>query len=230
MRTGKCTSFNGLRYIQIASPRPVSISLKTGIALTGPNSSGKTTLLKSVLGATLIGQQFGYAPCRKCKISLYSELHSYLNIVDTCEKDSVFEREALKCKKVLESVQASTHRHLCIFDELFSGTNPSEASAAGSSYLNHLAESGRVDFLMTTHLTRLCEHLDPAKSRNINMAVKKTETGFEPTYSISEGISYTGGANKVLRKMEFPPDIVVLSERLAAQDSFVSPDNHIHLN
>tara|TARA_Y100000816_G_C26079586_1_gene568814 strand:+ start:124 stop:1809 length:1686 start_codon:yes stop_codon:yes gene_type:complete len=230
VKVGKYTKFVDLRYIQIPSPLPISISLKTGLAVTGPNASGKTTLLKSVLGGTLIGQQFGYAPCKSCKICLYSDLHSYLNIVDSCDRDSVFEREARKCKDVLEAVQDTDSRHLCIFDELFSGTNPAEASAAGSSYLNHLSRTGRVDFLMTSHLTKLCEHLDTSNISNINMVVQKSEQGFEPTYGVAQGISYTVGANRVLQKMKFPSDIITRSEDIINEDSFVSCDKHMQLN
>ena len=83
---------------------------------------------------------------------------------------------------------------------------------------------------MTSHLTKLCEHLDTSNISNINMVVRKSEHGFEPTYGVAQGISYTVGANRVLQKMKFPSDIITRSEDIINEDSFVSCDKHMQLN
>jgi DNA mismatch repair ATPase MutS len=48
-------------------------------------------------------------------------------------------------------------RHFCIFDELYSGTNPYEAIASAYGYITHLTKQDNVDFMLTTHYIQLCK-------------------------------------------------------------------------
>ena len=64
------------------------------ILITGPNASGKTTTIKSILINLIMGQQFGMGCYRKASISVYDYFHSYLNIPDTSGRDSLFQAEA----------------------------------------------------------------------------------------------------------------------------------------
>ena len=47
--------------------------------------------------------------------------------------------------------------HFCIFDELYSGTNPDEASQAGKAFINYLSRFSNVDFILTTHYFKTCK-------------------------------------------------------------------------
>jgi DNA mismatch repair ATPase MutS len=55
-----------------------------------------------------------------------------LNIPDSSGRDSLFQAESRRCKEIIDIINKDkTHRHFCIFDELFSGTNPVETTKAG---------------------------------------------------------------------------------------------------
>ena len=68
-------------------------------------------------------------------------LHCYINIPDTSGRDSLFQAEARRCKEILSLIENNKeNNHFCIFDELYSGTNPIEAVATSYSYLKYINE------------------------------------------------------------------------------------------
>ena len=190
-------------------------SLDKNMILTGPNASGKTTLLKTTMINIIFAQQCGYAYCSSADITPYTHIHSYLNIPDTSERDSLFQAEARRCKDILDMiVDAGTEaRHFCIFDELYSGTNPLEASKAAHAFMIYLSQYEHVHVMLTTHYTNICKRIQQSsqirKLRNMKMKVNKTENGhFCYTYQIVSGISKVQGAIQVLENLCYPPDIL----------------------
>jgi hypothetical protein len=134
-----------------------------GIIITGPNASGKTTFLKTTALNIIFTQQVGVGFYEKCKISkLYKQIHSYLNIPDTSERDSLFQAESKRCKEIIECIETNeiTDRHFCIFDELYSGTNPTEATKASFCFLKYLSKMKNVHFILTTHYTDICKKFE----------------------------------------------------------------------
>ena len=118
-----------------------AIDISQNMIITGPNAAGKTTLLKTTLLNILITQQIGFGFYRKAKITPFHFIHCYLNIPDTSSRDSLFQAEARRCGKILQLIEDNPNkRHFCIFDELYSGTNPFEAIASAYSYLNYLKQ------------------------------------------------------------------------------------------
>ena len=113
------------------------MNLNKQILITGPNAAGKTTLLKTTLFNIIISQQLGVGCYKKATINPYNYIHSYINIPDTSQRDSLFQAEARRCKEILDSLtnNSDKERHFCIFDEIYSGTNPSEAIASAYSFL-----------------------------------------------------------------------------------------------
>ena len=75
-------------------------------------------------------------------INPYKYIHCYLNIPDTSGRDSLFQAEARRCKEILDSVVNNKERHFCIFDEIYSGTNPYEAISGAYAYLTYLSKYG----------------------------------------------------------------------------------------
>ena len=165
------TKFVGMYYPCLLESNSVivknDVDLSDNIVITGPNASGKTTILKSVLINTIISQQIGYGFYDDCELRPYGHIHSYLNIPDTSGRDSLFQAEARRCKEILDYVEKYPEdRHLCIFDELFSGTNSEEATESSYRYLKYLQSKTKVDFLLTTHFTELCERFEENNNKN----------------------------------------------------------------
>lgn len=206
----KNTKFTKAFFCNNTKPVKNSYELKKKYIITGPNASGKTTLLKTTLLNVLVSQQLGCGFYQKANVNPYKYIHCYLNIPDTTGRDSLFQAEARRCKEIIEVTKKDKDRHFCIFDELYSGTNPYEAEASSHSFINYLSEFKNVDFMMTTHLIKLCENINK-KSNIINYNMKTipiNKYDFKYTYLLEKGISKIKGAVKVLKELEYPPDII----------------------
>ena len=115
---------------------PNTVNLSKHLIVTGPNASGKTSLLKNTIMNLLLSQQIGYGYYKKATITPFDSIHCYLNIPDTSSRDSLFQAEARRCYNILKEIERTPdEKHFCIFDELFSGTNPYEAIGSAYSYL-----------------------------------------------------------------------------------------------
>jgi hypothetical protein len=189
------------------------IDLSKNMAITGPNASGKTTILKTVLFNLIFSQGFGYGFYSKATISPYNHIHCYLNIPDTSGRDSLFQAEARRCKEILESLEDGK-KHFCIFDELFSGTNPTEACASSYGFVKYLIEQKNIDFILTTHLMDLCKKLEHVVNNSHMNVEKHDEYEFKYTYQIRRGVSNVRGGLKVLFDLNYPECILEESTNL----------------
>ena len=189
-------------------------TLEENMVITGPNAAGKTTYLKTTMLNIIFTQQFGCGFYSSCSMRPYTHIHSYLNIPDTSGRDSLFQAESRRCKEIIcdvLSTDAEDIRHFCIFDELYSGTNPAEATKSAYAFLLWLSDRPNVDFILTTHYVDICARFKESKSRiaNWKMDARETEEGdIEYSYKIVEGISTIQGAVKVLRDMDYPKEII----------------------
>ena len=180
--------------------------------ITGPNASGKTTLLKTTTLNIIFSQQVGCGFYSDCTLTPYTHIHSYLNIPDTSGRDSLFQAESRRCKDILDiinSVPMDTSRHFCIFDELYSGTNPEEATKSAYSFLLYLANFKNVNFILTTHYISICKKLKKSKTIcNYKMNVLEKEGKLTYTYKMKKGISKIQGAIRILEDMNYPDEIL----------------------
>jgi hypothetical protein len=188
-----------------------TVDLNKNIILSGPNRSGKTTVLKTTVLNLIFSQQVGCGFYTSARICPYSHIHSYLNIPDTSERDSLFQAESRRCKDIIDSIRDKPlARHYCIFDELYSGTNPKEAANSAKAFLKYLSKRENVDFILTTHYVSICKKLEKLKCvKNYKMDVVEKEDGeFEYTYKMKKGISKIKGAFLILKQMDYPAEIL----------------------
>ena len=182
-----------------------NVTINKNILLTGPNASGKTTVLKSIILNVLLSQQLGYGCYRKADISCYDTFHSYLNIPDTSGRDSLFQAEARRCQDIISNITNNRDKkHLCIFDEIYSGTNPSDAITCAILYLKDMNKhTDFVDYIITTHYTDLCESFKEDNDVvNMKMDVNVIDDeNIKYTYKMIDGISYVNGGKHILRQM-----------------------------
>ena len=146
----------------------------------------------------------------KANINMYHYIHCYLNIPDTSGRDSLFQAEARRCKEILDKIKKSPNkRHFCIFDELYSGTNPTDAVDSAYSFLSYLTKFKNINFILTTHYVDLCEKLDSNKTiENKNMKIIKKNGDIVYTYKLTKGICKIKGGNKILKDLGYPDEII----------------------
>ena len=143
----------------------------------------------------------GYGFYETAHIRPYDYLHCYLNIPDTSGRDSLFQAESRRCKEILDCLEKeNTKNHFCIFDELYSGTNPYEAVASAYGYIDYLSNMKNVDIMLTTHYIQLCTNLKSNRRvKNYHMSVEiKSDYNVDYLYKFKKGISTIKGGIKVL--------------------------------
>ena len=187
-----------------------TIKFKKNMIITGPNASGKTTILKSCLINIIFTQQFGCGFYDSAKICPYKYIHCYLNIPDTSGRDSLFQAEARRCKEILDIVNNNTNdKHFCIFDELYSGTNPDEAEMSATAFMKYLIKNQNVSCLLTTHFVKVCKKLNKNNDIiNCYMSTKKENNKLIYKYKLEKGISTVKGGINVLTEMNYPEEIL----------------------
>lgn len=189
-------------------------SLKENIIISAPNKAGKTTILKTTTINIIFSQQLGCGFYESAKINPYTHIHSYLNIPDTSERDSLFQAESRRCKEIIdiinENPDTTKSRHFCIFDELYSGTNPNEATQAGKAFLTYLSKYPNVKYMLTTHYVKICKYFKKSKTvQNYKMVVDVLPDGnFDYKYKMKKGISQLKGGIRVLKDMNYPAEIL----------------------
>ena len=208
----KATQFEGQVYPPIANVGVRNpCSLAKNVVLTGPNASGKTTFLKTTSINIIFCQQVGAGFFQSGRVKPYTHIHSYLNIPDTSERDSLFQAESRRCKEILTAIESAGPgaRHFCIFDEIYSGTNPDEATKSGYAFMNYLTRFDHVDFILTTHYVKMCKRLRKNKRvLNYQMEVEENREKLTYTYKMKRGISQVQGAVRILEDMDYPKEIL----------------------
>ena len=215
----KPTKFVEQYYPPFVGSGPVTNTCKfdKNMIISAPNAAGKTTLLKTTSINIIFSQQMGCGFYNSCVLNPYTHIHSYLNIPDTSGRDSLFQAESRRCKEIIDIVHSNGEengsRHFCIFDELYSGTNPKEAGKSAYAFLKYLSKFEHVDFMLTTHYVFVCNKFKKSKRiRNYKMDVenipKELGGGFKYTYLVKPGISKIEGAINILKEMNYPKELL----------------------
>jgi len=207
------TSFTNAFYPSLLNKGTIiknNYDISNNYIITGPNAAGKTTLLKTTLFNIILSQQIGSGFYSKANVSPYKFIHCYLNIPDTSGRDSLFQAEARRCKEILMCILDNPNdKHFCIFDELYSGTNPYEATSSAYAFLLYLTKLNNVNFMLTTHYIKLCKSLKKNKCiTNYHMQIELDGQTIKYKYKLKKGISDLKGGLVVLKDLEYPKEIV----------------------
>ena len=205
------TKYKGGYFIGITGDtiKRNKLGLSNNIIITGPNASGKTTIMKGTMFNNILSQQIGAGCYKGAHIRVYDNFHSYMNIPDTSGRDSLFQAEARRCKDIIKCLNDTSASHLCIFDELYSGTNPNEAISSAMAFISYINKHPNTRFILTTHYSQICDHVEKLKGiKNYHMHVTESDAGIKFSYKIEEGMSNTLGGVNVLKMMDYPDEII----------------------
>ena len=137
-------------------------------------------------------------------------IHCYINIPDTSGRDSLFQAEARRCKEIIDIVDTNKDdTHFCVFDELYSGTNPEEAVVSAVAFMEYLIRLPNVSCMLTTHFIKVCKRLKLNENiSNYHMVALKTDERIHYTYKLKSGVSKVKGGINVLIDMNYPREII----------------------
>jgi len=171
---------------------PVRNSLETCsnvMLITGPNMSGKSTLLKAI-GLCVYLAHLGLAvPAENCVLPFFDVISVAINLNDDMKHGySHFMTEIQILKKIV--LQARERRRcFAIFDELFRGTNIDDALAISKMTIKGLTAYQGSFFLISTHLHKLEEvaRMDAIQTCYIECNLEEGRPVF--TYKLKPGWS-----------------------------------------
>ena len=179
------------------------------LLISGPNTGGKTVLLKA-LGLFCAMLQSG--------IPAPVGAESRLPIVDDCFADvgdeqsleanlSTFSAHLVHQREIL---RGASNRSLVLIDELGSGTDPLEGAALGGAILEALTRRNTLT-VATTHLGALKELAAEVRGV-VNASLQFDAEKLAPTYRLLKGIPGRSYGLSIARRLDLPTDVLDRAE------------------
>jgi DNA mismatch repair protein MutS2 len=181
-----------------------------GLVLTGPNSGGKTIILKMLGLAALMARSGIPIPCKddNPRVDFFDPILADIGDLQSVGGDlSTFSGHMLVCKAVLDQAGKNA---LVLMDEVGSGTDPAQGVAIAQALLEALLETGsRV--AITTHYTQL-KQLAVADER-FAVAGMQFVRG-RPTYKLLPGTVGESFALSVAERVGLPLSVLERANEL----------------
>ncbi|MFM1813227.1 MAG: Endonuclease MutS2 [Cyanobacteriota bacterium] len=184
---------------------PVSLTVSAQlrvVAITGPNTGGKTVTLKSLGLAALMARAGLYLPCSGTpRLPWCALVLADIGDEQSLQQNlSTFSGHIRRIARILEALAAPLQgASLVLLDEVGAGTDPQEGSALAAALLKHLADRARLT-IATTHFGEL-KALKYGDPRFENASVGFDAETLAPTYRLQWGIPGRSNALAIARRL-----------------------------
>lgn len=176
-----------------------------GIIITGPNTGGKTVLLKTVgLLCTMIKYGLLIPADEKSDIMIFDQI--FCDIGDDQSIESNLSTFSSHMTNITEIINNITPKSLVLFDEIGSGTDPIEGSNLAKAILNYLIKE-KVSFITTTHYSDL-KTFGFENPYVINASMEFDQHTLSPTYELKLGISGSSNAFNIAKRLGLKEEII----------------------
>ncbi len=204
---------------------PVTVTVGPGlrvVAITGPNTGGKTVTLKSIGLAALMARAGLFLPCSGTpRLPWCGQVLADIGDEQSLQQNlSTFSGHIRRIARILAALPrpgappppGGAGASLVLLDEVGAGTDPTEGTALAAALLRHLADHARLT-IATTHFGEL-KALKYADARFENASVAFDDETLSPTYRLQWGIPGRSNALAIASRLGLEREVL---EAAAAQ-------------
>ena len=184
------------------------------LLVSGPNTGGKTVLLKALGLVSMMSQAGIPAPVgSESRIPVFDDVLA--DIGDEQSIEASLSTFSAHLKNLSDILRLATADSLVLIDELGSGTDPQEGGALGWAILETLTARGATT-LASTHLGQLKE-LATQVPGVVNASLQFDAVQLAPTYRLIKGIPGRSYGISIARRLNLPEQVVARAEERLPQ-------------
>jgi DNA mismatch repair protein MutS2 len=199
-------------------PIDVKIEPQTRVvAITGPNTGGKTVTLKTIGLAALMAKAGMFVPGKvPVEIPWFDSILADIGDEQSLQQSlSTFSGHIRRISRIIEAIKPienGTNNSLVLLDEVGAGTDPVEGSALAIALLKYLAAHTLLT-VATTHYGEL-KALKYQDERFENASVEFDDSTLQPTYRLLWGIPGRSNALTIAQRLGLDAAIVAEAQSL----------------
>ena len=184
------------------------------LLVSGPNTGGKTVLLKAIGLLCMMAQAGVPAPVgSNSRLPVFDDV--FADVGDEQSIEASLSTFSAHLKNLGEILQSATPSSLVLVDELGSGTDPSEGAALGGAILETLTARGTLT-LATTHLGQL-KLLATEVTGVVNASLQFDAVQLAPTYRLLKGVPGRSYGLSIARRLQLPEAVIQRAEERLPQ-------------
>lgn len=196
---------------------PFDLTMDRGertLLISGPNTGGKTVLLKAVGLISLLAQSGVVPPVAEgSRLPVFREV--FADIGDEQSIEASLSTFSAHLKNLREVLDGADWESLVLTDEIGSGTDPVEGGALAASILVELTRRSAFT-VATTHLGQL-KLLATDERGVVNASLQFDAERLQPTYRLVKGLPGRSYGLAIARRLGLPESVLQRAESLLPQ-------------